>query len=611
MIQNGEDGVIKSPTSSGKTYTVSTTRWRDRPDITDGQPVILLSGTTDARNDAVKKSDNSSVDAEVLCGRHDVCPLAGGEYDSGNNQEDTAITAPDGSEPSEWFESMCDGRGLPVSIAHGEFERSHSGDLPCCEDGPCQSKSQWENVPRTESGEVEYDILHATHTFARVPQLVEDCNVIIDEQPDFTIDLGGQLQRVVTSYLGTIDTKIKKWEHLISDLERGQVPADITDSLEQPDSGWFQNNRDAHALAPGITEAIVNAEKRNHRRWVGEASYTYPTLTPQYDGPRHEVTIRFVMDNENNEHLLQVVPDFSRARCVVGLDAYPTMPKWRGNTLQHLKLKRIVDSEELHEWRRNQRNLTIVQVGDNKNTWTRNGFHHDKVEILSRELRNEYGDDFTTGIAPFTFESDFVEILQNIGVEDYQTIHFGNAKSVEDFDSEEVGLIAGCISPSSDTIKNWLALLNKDADPKREGDNNYQGQEWVGEDADIAEEILADVQQKEVLQACGRYARSPEQTDDKAIVFVLTNILPKQYVDRTIPDVRPLGEKQKQILNYIYSSDGTTPKEIVQNTNAGSRHVYKTVKILRDYSWLRVEEKSGNEGNIYYANRRPDGLIKI
>ncbi|MFK5605312.1 hypothetical protein [Haloferax volcanii] len=616
LMRNGDNGVIRSPTSSGKTHTPSTTRWRSHPEITDGQPVILLSGTTDAREDAVAKSKKSYATAEVLYGRNDACPLARGEYDSNNEAGNAAIRSPDGSEPSEWFNTMCEKRGLHVSVAHGKFAREYSGTLPCCENGEdCPSMTQWTDIPRNDDGEVDYDVLHATHQFARVPQLIEDCNLIIDERPDFSLSLSsGRLREIVSSYLKEIDAPVKTWEDLMVGIT-GNFDVDLCplhNALREPDTDWFTTDPNSHALAPGIVEAIVTAERRVHGRWVGQTDYKYPTLNSNHEGPEQKVTICVVFDKYNEIRLLQAIPDFSKARSVIGLDAHPTMPKWKANTVPGIEMERIVDTDHLHDWRRNQRNLTIVQVGNNKNSWTRKGYNHSKVRVLCNALRKKYGDKFATGITSKKFVEGLEEQLTNAGVDTPDTIYFGNEKSVDNFDSEQVGLVAGCISPSSDGIKDWVALLDNDATPKRDAVDGYQGQEWVGEDAEVAEEILADVREKKVLQACGRYARSPQQPDNGATVYVLTNVLPDAYVDKEVDDVDGFGPKEKQILDYVVSHGGVTPKTIEENIDSSRKHIHTTLNKCRGSSWMQVDENAGPyNADIFYADYCPEGLVDV
>jgi len=616
MMRNEENGVIKSPTSSGKTYTSSTTQWRNHPNITGGQPVVHLSGTTDARKDAIAKSRDSHVTAEVLYGRNDACPLARGDYHSDNDAGNAPITSPDGTEPSEWFKTMCEKRGLHISVAHDIFERRHRNGLPCSESGGnCPSTTQWRDIPRNEDDEVDYDVLHATHQFARVPQLIKDCNLIIDERPDFTLHTNtGRWRKKINSYLREIDAPITQWEGLMVGITGG-LNIDLTqlhNALKEPNASWFMNNSNAHALAPGIVEAIATAEKRSHERWVGMTDYTYPTLNPHYEGPDQKVTIRVVFNEQNNIRLLQAIPDFSEARCVIGLDAYPTMPKWEANTIWDTKMVSIVDTDSFHDWRRNQRNLNIVQVGDNKYSWTREGYSHPKVKVLCNALRQKYGAGFRTGITSKRFLDDLRDQLLEAGIDTPDTIYFGNEKSVDDFDSEQAGIVAGCISPSSEDIKDWMALLDKKAAPRREEDDDYQGQQWVGEDANVAKELIADVREKRVLQACGRYARSPQQPDSGATVYVLTNVLPEEYVDKRVENANVFERKEKQILDYVSSSNGVAPRTIEENTDSTRSHIHTTLNKCRDYSWMQVEEKPGhNDPDIFYADYSPDGCVEL
>jgi hypothetical protein len=492
--------------------------------------------------------------------------------------------------------------------------------MPCCDEDDCRSSTQWEGIPINDDDEVRYDVLHATHNFAQVPRLVEDCNVIIDERPDFTIDMTKiELEKTVNSYLTEIDAPIQRWEDLavrvVGGIGTDEALSEVRDTLEAPDAEWFQCNSDAHALTPGIVKALISAEERNHDRWVGEVRHEYPVLNGGYDGPKHEVIIRIVIDDDYRLRLIQSIPDFYEARSVVGLDAHPTMPKWKAYTTPSIDSEQIVSSENLHRWRRNQRDLHIVQVGDNKNTWTNNGYNHNKVGIICDELSRKYGDDFRTGVTANTFESDLHDQLCDSGIDSPDTIHFGAEKSIEDFSSERIGLIAGCISPSSDHIKDWLALFDKSAIPKREIDEDYRGQSWVGPDADLAESILGDIQRDGVLQACGRYARSPQDPDDEATVYVMTNVLPDEYVDEKIDDVIPFGKKQKQILSHLVESGGQeTASEIKERIpiSVSKNHIYTTFRKFSDQPFLNVEEEAGPyNAHLFSADYAPSGVLDI
>jgi hypothetical protein len=203
--------------------------------------------------------------------------------------------------------------------------------------------------------------------------------------------------------------------------------------------------------------------------------------------------------------------------------------------------------------------------------------------------------------------------MRSIGIDSPDTTHYGKEKSVDIFDGEKFGLVAGCISPSSEQIKDWLALLEKEATPRREEFDDYEGQDWVGPDADVAKELLRDVREKGVLQAAGRYARSPDDPDDGATVYVLTNVLPSRKVDREVDDVQTFGTKAQEIIATVADSrDGLTPREILSRVDASRRYVYKILDQCRETPWMDVEEGAGsNDPDVFYTDRSPNCIVEL
>ena len=603
-LSDASNVVLQAPTSAGKSHVVSTTQWRDLPTITGGEPVIHLSDSTDARDSSFNKNESSAASGHRLLGRKDACPMFRGDYDD-------KMDAPDGSDPSEWLKRMCEGRGLSLSVAHTEFYKRYCGDLTRV---PCEGCRQWEGVPRDEDGDPSYDVIFATHQFARAPAVIKNCNVVIDELPDFSTNLTTEdIRQSVRSYLNRVDAPDRTWEDLI--VSHGQRKSNLffIQQFDRPDREWILEGDHGHVLTPGLVRAILAAEPQCHDRWKGECLYRYPDLNPGSDSPTYSVRIRVVFDDNYDIELLQVVPDFSEARCVIGLDAHPTEPKWKANTLQSIDFEQLLSDEEAQYWRRNERNLEIVQVGDNKNSWTNRGFNEHKVTGICAELRHQYGNDFSTGITSDRFEGKLEQCMRSIGIDSPDTTHYGKEKSVDIFDGEKFGLVAGCISPSSEQIKDWLALLEKEATPRREEFDDYEGQDWVGPDADVAKELLRDVREKGVLQAAGRYARSPDDPDDGATVYVLTNVLPSRKVDREVDDVQTFGTKAQEIIATVADSrDGLTPREILSRVDASRRYVYKILDQCRETPWMDVEEGAGsNDPDVFYTDRSPNCIVEL
>lgn len=285
-------------------------------------------------------------------------------------------------------------------------------------------------------------------------------------------------------------------------------------------------------------------------------------------------------------------------------------------TLSHrMDFEKIVGDDERQEWRRKVRGLEIVQVGTNKYSWTRKGFSHDKVRALCEELRHRFGEEFSSGITSYKFEDDLQDCMRDVGIDEPTTEHYNNLKSIETFENESVGLVAGCISPDAEQIKDWLALLGKDATPRREVDEEYKGQQWVGPDADVALELLRDVRERKILQACGRYARNPDDPDSGATVYVLTNQVPGEYVNRSVADIQVLGDKQRNILTHIRERDGVSVYELrnLENIESTEQHIHGTMDICAEQEWMDMDEETDRpySRRVFYADRVPLGIVEL
>lgn len=275
----------------------------------------------------------------------------------------------------------------------------------------------------------------------------------------------------------------------------------------------------------------------------------------------------------------------------------------------------IVGNDERQDWRRNVRGLEIVQVGTNKYSWTKSGFNHDKVRALCEELRHEYGDAFSSGITSKRFKDDLEDCMVDVGIEEPDTVYHGDLKSLNRFESESVGLVAGCISPDDETIKDELALRGLEATPKRDVQEDYEGQQWVGPDADVAMEFLSDVREKGVLQACGRYARNPDEPDSGAVVYVLTDVVPDAYVDRRVADVKVLGDKERNILQHVRDRDGVTVHELqnLESIESSENHIQTTLRNCTEQDWITVDTDADRpyDRDVFSADRVPLGIVEV
>jgi len=643
VMREEDTAVVDAPTSLGKSHTVATTAWNSDPSldgITGNSPVIHLQATRDARDEAIEAAREADIDYFVLQSRHEACPVAAGDYDPPEDGEDidyTPITM-DGMPASEWIEMMCDGRGLPFSYVHRRLEdhNDQSTKLPCCqgssttyddeegdfddgEPSECPAIRQWEDY-RTRREHGDLDVVFATHNFAHVPGLRLGTNIVIDEEPDFVQDMDKQrVEEAVTAYLQAIDAPVTNWESFIMLSQHGGYQGDaarerdaLQDALndEPPTDHYFEDPR-AHTMAPALARAIFHAEDRGNGRRFGKTSYEPPRLDAgavDDDGWNRE-WVSVVLTEDNELRTVRCTPDFSQTRSVVGLDAHPARPKWAVDVHPSIQIKQVLDTDERQLWRRFERGLRVVQVGDaTRPLASGEYFNEQQVQTLVDHLHDEYGHQFRTAITTNAVESRVRQLMQDAGCPDPETMHYGEEKSRNDFAHERVGLINGCIDPGDDFVLDLLAELDYDATPETSIDDDgtehrAHGRGFKGEDADVAKEILASVRENHTAQAAGRYARDPSNVDSHATVFVRTDAMPTNFADIQVSGVEWVyTQKQRTIVEELRDATGSvTAREVADAVDCSKEHVRKTFRRLEERDVLQAFEGAGPNGATLYA----------
>jgi len=638
-MHHEEDVVIDAPTALGKSYTVATEPWLRRADVTDEQPVVQFSETREARDQAVMKTRSDGGTAAVLKGRREKCPVAAGLHDPADEDDEQApdvIVTMNGTAASEWFDAVCDGRGVPFSAAHRYLDdhNDQDADLPCCatpkdvdEEDPsddCPAMKQWQGVPRTDDGHPSVDVIHATHQFAYVPSLVRDCNVVFDERPSFTADLSNdRIQRAVTAYLREIDAPVSTWESFVSLATHEGYQGDAArerdatqEALEQrPDREWYLEDTDAHTLAPALARGLWYA-LRDDADANGRRASTVPHEPPRLDASAHEeegwnrVWVTIVVDDSNRVRTVRTAPDMSLARCVVGLDAHPTPALWQRNTKPNIQATRVLDADERRLWRRYERGLTVVQVGDATRPLASGEYFDERgTRTLLEHLRERYGVRFDSVITAASVEQRTTQLMREAGVDDPETMHFGEEKSRDDFGGKAVGLVNGSIDPGDDYVLDLLAECGLDARPETsEGEDGEtrraHGREFVGGDADAAAAFLASVRENHVAQAAGRYARDADDPENGATVFVRTDASPAGFVDLEVPGVEWVAtDKQRAVIEELRDRRGATARELAEATGVSKRHVARTLERLAEDGRVDVREGTGEHGADVYHDR--------
>lgn len=670
-LRHEDDAVIDAPTALGKSYTVATTRWGARPDLTGGQPVVHLLPTRDARDEAATWAAEDGGDHFVLQARHEACPVAAGEHDPVDDPDDDdspdVVITIDGEPASDWLARMCNDRQIPFSAAHRHLEQHNDqglDELPCCEAGEyagiCDAFGQWEEYRNDD-----YPLVIGTHNFAHVPGLRLHTNMVIDEQVDFATDLTtDRVRRAVGAYLRAVDAPVSTWEAFITlvrgqdDLEaiadearrNGLVPSEYRDQrledLEaaldcEPDREWYFECEAAHTLAPALARAIIHAETRANGRRVGKTVYEPPRLDANARDAAewNRILVTVVLDEANEVRTVRVVPDLSLCRSVVGLDAFPSRPVWQVNTLPWLQRQRVLEPEERRQWRRYERGLRVVQVGEaTRPLASGEYFDHKGVRALCEHLRDEYGERFRTAITAKSVADRLERIMDRVGVSYPALMHFGAEKSRNDFAAESIGLVEGCIDPGDDYVLDLLAELDCDADPERSdvpcdecggdgchactgtGHKRAHGRGFVGPDADTARAILASVRESHTAQAAGRYARNPDDPDSHATVFVRTDALPVGFADVQVPGVEwVFADKQQGIVEVLRDADQPlSAQTIATRADCSREHVRQTLERLRredhdqEAAVQRFEHAGDYGATLYAATGLPNaGVVNL
>lgn len=414
-----------------------------------------------------------------------------------------------------------------------------------------------------------------------------------------------------------------------------------TERRGQPPLSWFRDNPKAHALAPAFTRAIWQAEEAAGDRKAARVVH-HP---PRFDAQAHDeqgwnrVIVDVVLDDDWEVVESESIPDFTLARSVVGLDAHPTDedPYWRANLHPEIETEYTLTDEERSLYRRYERGLFTVQVGEGTQPVTKGQWINDgqgrKFDAIIRQLRQEYGDDFDSAITSNTVKGDIEEMMREAGVEDPETMHYGNEESRNDFAGKDVGLVIGSMDPGDHNVINLLSRLGYDADPvyndcpECDGSGNVEtddgpemcekcggsgelrehGRTFEGEDADAARAAIHGVREHHVAQSAGRWARDADDPEDNATVYIVTDAAPAGFIDAKAPGVTwAATEGQRQRLEYLRDqSGGATASEIADATGCSTRTAQRTLNRAEEEGLVEHTPGAGPHGaHLWWTGER-------
>lgn len=368
---------------------------------------------------------------------------------------------------------------------------------------------------------------------------------------------------------------------------------------EELDQDWYFGWEETHQLAPAIGLAMLDAEEVFSHRWRGKDHEK--AFSRRWMGEHDRVKV--VMDGKGKLRHVHYKPDFSESRCVIGLDAFPSVYRWRLNTVDYLQSDKVMTPKERRTWRREERGLEVIQVGDDTRSYTNGwkGAGEERSAGLIHTLRQKHGHDFRSCIMPDAIENDVRQQMNAAGIENPLLMHFGVQNSRNSFKDELVGLVAASIDPGDEPILDLLALGGKRAWPEMmitdEGKlERKPNRSFLGPDADIAHELLETVRESNLAQAAGRYARKPDTQESSARVYVWCDACPDSLVDEKIEaKYRSFTKKRLRMIESLH--DGCrTASEIVEATDSEKSYIHDCLRTFYQQDLVTKSEGTGAYG---------------
>lgn len=426
---------------------------------------------------------------------------------------------------------------------------------------------------------------------------------------------------------------------------------------DTPSMEWFRDKGNVHAYTPAFARAIWSATEAAD----GRHSATVPYEPPRYDADAHDADgwnrelVTVVLDQDRELDRVRCKPDFSLARSVVGLDAHAqdNDPVWRVNSANSIETHRVLTPTEETLYRRYERGLYTVQIGDATMPMTSDkyldGGQGQKIRAAVDHIRQEHGDGFQTGITSLAGEGHLIEAMQDAGIEEPETMHYGEEESRNDFAGENAGYVAGAIEQGDDRIMKTIAELDLDAEPATKdcphcegdaacdgdcdrhdcsteddicglcngsGEVREYGRTFSGPNAEEAEKVLQSVREHHVAQSAGRYARDAADPDDTAVVYIHTDAAPEGFIDVQAPGVTwTTTDNQREVLEYVRDAgSGVTAKEVTEATGIEKRTALRALKRATDEDILDAAPGAGAYGATVFEPREwlpTDGLADL
>lgn len=607
---------VQGETGLGKTGTVI----RTLPELTDEEIVIALP-TKIARHEKYEEADELGYDPFEYKGRHDLCGVCCGDF---NDELDF--------EADQYINQQANKR-IKAQKAHDYLKDILDIDeLPCERREGCPWKKQSD-----EYEDADPDLTFVTHEMLRAGMFRDDTFVVIDEMPQYQMDIGADwndhsgpsrthLRKACTSLLEELGAEITSWQRLVDELAADgtsqalELTQQTLKTEHQPADEWYLTTEWAHKMDMPILRALLTVEEIvRDRRYKGSVTWGGDDIYNQAE--KMEVTVLL----DEGYHLQRVwnTPNFRTTNSLLCLDAHPFELRWEANIGVDIDFVRALDKQEEKVWRRQERGLYVTQVGDARRPLTRyDRFSPAMTRTLLTGIDAQANDTFRSAIVPKTIERDVLEMFEDLLNVDPMTLHYGEQFGMDNLGDEDIGAVLGHVDPGDDDVLDYLAYHELDAEPAEEtcsecGGRNYiecsnpscqngvvraHDRKFRGPDREEARDILNGVVQRQVAQALGRYARNPNDPTDTAHVFVWTSVVPDHLVDEYTEGVQSANDGKKlEVVKEMAGRDWVTVSDICDNLSidVSRQWVHRVMMEYADEGHADINKTEGTAADKY------------
>ncbi|MWV38875.1 hypothetical protein [Natrialba sp. INN-245] len=538
------------------------------------QPAAIFTHLHDTRNAHLESIVDDDVDVIKLPSLETDCPTATGEHGD------------------EWANRLkgYHNRGASPKFLHMRLQ----DDLPCMQDDECEYIKRW-----NEASNADLLIGHPVH--AGLPEVVEDRIVVFDEDPQdaFRTEFSASdLAPAIATFLEKQDIQIDTLSELeiVAKQDRfnsvcKELREVVTDgdNLTRPAEALNENG--GHANAPVAILAILEFDG------LVPESQSDEEADPDWNSElRDRIKLDYVQlidgseavfDYREDSLYLRSPPDLSTACAIVGLDGTPTKAIWSGRLgVESVSVQRILCDDCRQQYLQETIGYQFVQTSRSINPYS-SGRHANRRECygLIEAVANRHGTEvpiITTKKAENRlFENEtsqpFID-TQRVENSISNFDHYGNLRSSNKFEGEEVGIVLGSPHPGDRAIQVTAAFEGYIAE---RGDEKGASLAY-GLDGDP---FLQHYRENKVAQAIFRFGRTVPST-----AYVHTSALPDWLQEIAIsPDDAPeleivkRSEGERAVMYTLEEEGPGTVQEITarESIDFSENHVRDMLKRLR------------------------------